>query len=105
MIRAYSLCQRDKVIISHCNEQSRFCREGPGRIEQNVSVKGNYWQLQRDLGVDCTFEDQEMFCWGSGWRNINVWNGEYWKKSLESLVSGPIAEREDDKRQYTDVQR
>lgn len=30
---------------------------------------------------------------------------EYWKKSMESLVSSPIAEREEDKRQYTDIQR
>lgn len=30
---------------------------------------------------------------------------EYWKKSMESLVSGPIAEREEDKRQYKNIQR
>ena len=29
---------------------------------------------------------------------------ECWKKSLKTLVSGPIAKREDDERRYSDIQ-
>lgn len=36
---------------------------------------------------------------------ILIYEMEHWKKTMESLVSGPIAEREEDKRQCTDIQR